>query len=386
MHFLLLFVFIIVIVVAIFIFIYCKRQNRRRQRLFEDDIIYFQLTELTDEWVRKKDEEENVRKNKKGKDYKRRNRKDNIYNKRRNKGKKQNNKRKTQENKQSKGENYQITHFTNILISVIIGRNQKKPIQQQIQILNQEINKLHKNNNLTNNQQQYYKNQQQQQLFKNQNNKAKLKSIPHVRQNIEISNPEVSLFVLKESLLREQNRELLRTSQEYSFGFDSIIGSFGSDQYCLKVRNTNLDYDKIVNGNQLLQQHLLDFQQQLSNSLDISIDQIEILGVSKRSFEISFNFQGNDMDSIYQQILKNKNERQRNSQINIIMEKLNIKSAKGVTLSSKDFNSSHNMSWDNFPKNEKRGPPNYRYDYYFPIGCYGFWLNIKEVVKEKGDD
>ncbi|CAK81267.1 unnamed protein product (macronuclear) [Paramecium tetraurelia] len=36
------------------------------------------------------------------------------------------------------------------------------------------------------------------------------------------------------------------------------------------------------------------------------------------------------------------------------------------------------MKWDSFQEKEERGPPEYRYDYYFPRGCYGFGLNIKK--------
>ncbi|CAK81269.1 unnamed protein product (macronuclear) [Paramecium tetraurelia] len=259
---------------------------------------------------------------------------------------------------------------------------QKQPIQQQIVTLNQEIQKLDNNNKLTNNQKQYYKHQFQQQLFTKLKDSGQAKSIPHIKQNIEASNPELALYVLKESLLRDQNRELLATSQQYSNGFDSILGAYGSDQSCLKVRNTNLDYDSIVNDTQLLEQHLLEFKQKLSNSLNISIDQIEILGVSKGSFEIKFQITGNKIDDIQQQIY-NKPEAQKflkeycNGKIEQVAY-FDKASASGAVLSSDDFNPSHNMSWDGFHEKEQRGPPYHRYDYYFPIGCYGFGLNVKK--------
>ncbi|CAK66803.1 unnamed protein product (macronuclear) [Paramecium tetraurelia] len=259
-----------------------------------------------------------------------------------------------------------------------------KPVQQQIQILNSEIKKIDNNNNLSNNKKQYYKHQYQQQLVQKLKDQGDAKSIPHVRQNIDSSNPEVALFVLKESLLRDQNRELLTTSQEYSFGFDSIIGSYGSEQSCLKVRNKKFDYDKIMNDNQILQQHLLDFQQKLSSSLNISIDQIEILGVSKGSFEISFNITGIDKDQILKEINDNKNAKKfLNEYCNGKVEYLQYfdsakNSAKGVTLSSDDFSPKYNRNWDGFHEKEQRGPSYHRYDYYFPRGCYGFGLNIKK--------
>ncbi|CAD8194885.1 unnamed protein product [Paramecium pentaurelia] len=266
----------------------------------------------------------------------------------------------------------------------------KQPIKQQIQTLNQEIIKIDNNNNATNIQKQFQKHQYQQQLFKKLKDSGEVKEIPHVKQNIEASNPEVALYVLKESLLRDQNRELLQTSKQYSFGFDSILGAYGSDQSCLKVRNTNLDYDTIVNDNQLLEKHLLEFKQKLSISLNISIDQIEILGVSKGSFEINFQITGKNIDEIQQEIKNNQNAQQfLNNYCNGKIEYLtyfdqaraaggNQAKELGVTLSSDDFNPSHNMSWDGFHEKEQRGPPYHRYDYYFPIGCYGFGLNVRK--------
>ncbi|CAD8203396.1 unnamed protein product [Paramecium octaurelia] len=180
-----------------------------------------------------------------------------------------------------------------------------KSIQQQIKILSQEIQKLDNINNITNEQKQYYKDLYQQQLFVKLKEQGETKSIPHVRQNIEASNYELMLYVLKEQLLRDQNRELLITTKQYSIGFSSIAGAFAQDQYYLKVRNTNLDFDKIVNDKQLLKQHLLEFKKKLSNSLNITSDQVEILGVSKGSFEIYFKIQGNNTDVIQQQIQNN---------------------------------------------------------------------------------
>ncbi|CAD8209648.1 unnamed protein product [Paramecium octaurelia] len=250
----------------------------------------------------------------------------------------------------------------------------KQSIQQQIQTLKQEIINLDNNDDLTNNQKQYYKHQYQQLLLTKLN---EVKQIPHVNQNIEASNPELALYVLKESLLRDQNRDQLLT-----FGVDSILGTFGSDQSCLKVRNTNLDYDSIVKDTQLLEQHIIEFKQKLSNSLNISIDQIEILGVSKGSFEINFQITGKNIDEIQNQI-KNKPQAQQflkeycNGKIEQIAY-FDQASANGVALSSDDFNPYYNKIWDGFPEKEQRGPSYHRYDYYFPRGCYGFGLNIKK--------
>ncbi|CAK87303.1 unnamed protein product (macronuclear) [Paramecium tetraurelia] len=190
-----------------------------------------------------------------------------------------------------------------------------------------------------------------------------------------------------------QNLELLVTSKKYSFGFDSIIGYYGQDQSCLKIRNTNLDYDKIVNDQQLLQQHLLEFKQKLSSSLNISTDQIEILGVSKGNFEISFNILGNDMKSISQQIQNNPEAKKflneycnGNVEYVAYFDQANIQS-KGVTLSFDDFKSFTQYEFGQLSrKKEQRGPPYHRYDYYFPIGCYGFGLNVEKQVKQYGND
>ncbi|CAD8207523.1 unnamed protein product [Paramecium pentaurelia] len=263
----------------------------------------------------------------------------------------------------------------------------KQPIKQQIQTLNQEIIKIDNNIIATYNQKQYYKHQYQQQLFKKLKDSGEVKQIPHVKQNIEVSNPEVALYVLKESLLRDQNRELLQTSKQYSFGFDSILGAYGSDQSCLKVRNTNLDYDTIVNDNQLLEKHLIEFKQKLSNSLNISIDQIEILGVSKGSFEINFQITGKNSDEIQQEIKNNPNAQKFlneycNGQVEYVAyfdntRTAGAKNSTGVALSSDDFNKEFNMTWDKLPEKEQRGPPYHRYDYYFPKGCFGLGLKLK---------
>ncbi|CAD8109964.1 unnamed protein product [Paramecium sonneborni] len=264
-------------------------------------------------------------------------------------------------------------------------------ISSEISILNSEIQKLKNNNNLTNNQKQYYIHKYQQQLFSKLKDQDQGKQIPHIKQIIEASNPELILYVLKEQLLRDQNRELLLTSKEYSFGFDSILGAYGQDQTCLKVRNTNLDFDQIVNDKQILKQHLLEFTQKLSNSLNVPIDQIEILGVSKGSFEISFQITGKNIEDIQQEIKSNKAASQfLNEYCNGKVEYVqyfnqaswdaynSAKSNLGMTLSSDDFNPSYNMSWDGFHEKEQRGPPDHKYDYYFPIGCYGFGLNVKK--------
>ncbi|CAD8209587.1 unnamed protein product [Paramecium octaurelia] len=372
-----------VIVVAILIFIYCKRQKESRERLLDEDRAYWWQREeqsiLLDEEKRIRKEQERKNQLEEEEEQKKKiKQQEEEQRKKIEQQEEEQKKIKQQEEDSKKKMKQQETiikqHFQPICQQTSQQEEiRKKPIQQQIQILNQEISKLDNNYNLTNNQKQYYKIKQ-----------GKVKSIPHVKQNIETSNPELALFVLKEQLLRDQNRELLTTSQEYSFGFGSIIGALGSDQACFKVRNTNLDYDKIVNDNQLLQQHLLEFKQKLSSSLNIPIDQVEILGVSKGSFEISFNITGNDPDSIQQQIKNNPNAKKfLNEYCNGKVEYLKYfdqasKSAKGVTLSFDDFNPSHNMSWEGFKEKEQRGPAQHRYDYYFPRGCYGFGLNVKK--------
>ncbi|CAD8195882.1 unnamed protein product [Paramecium pentaurelia] len=260
-------------------------------------------------------------------------------------------------------------------------------IQKQIEMLNQEIYQLDNNNNLTNNQIQYYKNQYQQQLIQKLKDLGQAKSIPEIKQNNE---DKILIYVLIESLLRDQNRELLITSQQYSFGFDSIIGAYGSDQSCLKVSYKNLDFDKIMNDNLLFEEHLLEFQQKLSISLNISIDQIEILGVSKERFEISFQIIRSNHEEIQQQINNSPNTQKfLNEYCNGQIEHVAYfdqaravvgdlkKGCSGVALSFEDFNPQFNMSWDNFNEKEQRGPPYHRYDYYFPRGCYGFGLKIK---------
>ncbi|CAK66724.1 unnamed protein product (macronuclear) [Paramecium tetraurelia] len=79
-----------------------------------------------------------------------------------------------------------------------------KSVEEQIDILNKELKQLDNNKNLTNNQKQYLQHQYQQQLITKLKDYGKTKSIPHVNQNIDVSNPELALFVLKESLLRDK--------------------------------------------------------------------------------------------------------------------------------------------------------------------------------------
>ncbi|CAK66727.1 unnamed protein product (macronuclear) [Paramecium tetraurelia] len=58
----------------------------------------------------------------------------------------------------------------------------------------------------------------------------------------------------------------------------------------------------------------------------------------------------------------------------------------GVTLSFDDFDPSQNMGLDGFRQKVQRGPPYHRFEYYFPIGCYGFGLNVDKYVKQYGND
>ncbi|CAD8099482.1 unnamed protein product [Paramecium primaurelia] len=245
-----------------------------------------------------------------------------------------------------------------------------KPAKEQIVILNEEINKIDNDKNLTNDQKQYYKNEYQQKLLTKLRESGDAKSIPHINQNIEISNPDL-LILIKRLKLRA--------------GFDSIIRVFGQDQSCIKVRNTDLDYDKIVNNEQLLEQTLIEFKGKLSTSLKIPFDQIEILGVSKGSFEISFQIKGKTIEEIQLEIQNNPNAQTfLNEYCNGIIEYLayfdlaKANSRSKVAISLNDFNPQYNMTWEGFKEKEQRGPFNNRYDYYFPKGCFGFGLNVKK--------
>ncbi|CAD8114254.1 unnamed protein product [Paramecium primaurelia] len=198
------------------------------------------------------------------------------------------------------------------------------------------------------------------------------------------------LYVLKEQLLRDLNIEVLKSDKIKSFGLDQVIRIFSQDQSCFKIRNEILDYDKIMEDKKLLEFHLVDFTQKLSNSLQIPIDQIEILGVSKGSFEINFLIKGKTYDEI-QQLIQNIPAAQiyLHKYCNGKIEYLTyfdyardtgeqLAKSSGIILSSDDFNPKYNMKWSNFKEKEQRGPPDHRYDYYFPRGCYGFGLDIKK--------
>lgn len=47
-------------------------------------------------------------------------------------------------------------------------------------------------------------------------------------------------------------------------------------------------------------------------------------------------------------------------------------------LSAKDFNPKYNMTWEGHTF-EKRGPPDHRYNYYFPVGWKGYALNTSSL-------
>ncbi|CAD8152198.1 unnamed protein product [Paramecium octaurelia] len=259
--------------------------------------------------------------------------------------------------------------------------SQQQEDEEKIVILNTELNKLKDNQALTKHQKEFYKAKYSQQLLENlsQTGKAKPISIPHVNQIINEENVDVLFYTLKESLLRDQNLELLKTDSSVYAGLQSLIGALGQDQGCLKFRTTQIDYNQLTTDDQFRNQYLSELKQKIAQNYNIKTDQVQVVAINKGSTEILLKIISSRVD------IENLKEDDIKFFKNVCGGSIDyynyfvqaVEKVK-VGLSYSDFNPHHNMRWDNFPKKEERGPPGYRYHYYFPKGCQGFGLKLDE--------
>ncbi|CAD8117344.1 unnamed protein product [Paramecium sonneborni] len=260
-------------------------------------------------------------------------------------------------------------------------------IKDQIEHLQKEIVFLdEKSIEISEDQRKYTKSKLKLQLMQvlSQSEHVQTIKIPQINQNIEINNKELMLYVLKETLARDQNREILMTDGIHSCGFDSIIGAFGQDQQCLRFRTTNVQYEQLISDVMVREQYLLNFKENVSKIYNVPLSDVIILDITKGSSVISFKIQNktdllNDLESM--KFL----EKNCNGQVDIhnYFVECNNQKKSGIGIKPQDFDHRYNMVWDGFKDFELRGPSDKRYEYYFPKGCQGFGLNIDKYGKDQ---
>ncbi|CAK86535.1 unnamed protein product (macronuclear) [Paramecium tetraurelia] len=279
--------------------------------------------------------------------------------------------------KQSNENNFAIIQYN---IQSEIRLKNKHSIKDQIEFLQSEITALDQiTDQLSEEQRKYRKSRLKLKLMQvlRQSEHVSTLSINHIGQKIEKENKELMLYVLKEALARDQNRELFMTDGIHSCGFDSIIGAFGQDQECLRFRTTQVEYEQLKSDCMLREEYLLNFQEKVSKIFKVSPSDVQILDITEGSSIISFKIQSK-ADLINEPESMEFLEKTCNGKVDIynyFFESKHNKSRQ-IGLSSKDFDSRYNMVWDGLRECQQRGPLNQRYDYYFPKGCYGFGLDI----------
>ncbi|CAD8113869.1 unnamed protein product [Paramecium sonneborni] len=280
----------------------------------------------------------------------------------------------------------------NIKRSIII---KQKPIDEQIIHLQTEIRKLdEEQDEITKEQKFYTKSQLKIELISllKQSQQGKSIIMPEINQRIEKDNPELMFYVLKECLARDQNRELLLTEQQFSCGFDSLIGVYGDDQECFKFRTQEVQYDQLIENDMFRDQYLTQFRENVSKILNICTSEVEILDIKKGSSIILFKIKSiKDLHNISKSLQFLEENLNGDIEIFNYFVKVQEMEKQGLGLSRNDFDSRFNMVWDHLLESEKRGPQDHRYDYYFPKGCYGYGLNIikygedQEWIKMNGN-
>ncbi|CAD8120901.1 unnamed protein product [Paramecium sonneborni] len=198
------------------------------------------------------------------------------------------------------------------------------------------------------------------------------------------------LYVLKESLLQSQQRNLIWIQKSYPGALTSLIGAYGSNQYCLQFKTEEINYQKFMENEQLRQDYLSNFKTQISKIFNINIDKVNILGFREGSLIIDFNIfedineifspENNDKLQFFQQICKGKIE-----YYNYYMDayKKQRHNQNIIGLSIDDFNPKFNMNWKMVGYYDNRGPQSKKYIYYFPKNCYGFGLNINKYSDDQ---
>ncbi|CAD8079314.1 unnamed protein product [Paramecium sonneborni] len=259
----------------------------------------------------------------------------------------------------------------------------QKPIEEQIVIIRDEIKSLEQRDDISSIKRKFYQSQLKSELVEKLEKigRAQIVQIPHMNQNLDISNPELMLYVLKESFAYDQNRKLLITNDEDSCGLESLISVYGKDQECLSFRSTDIEYETFCNDQEYRNSYIRTFQEKVSQIFQVPPSDIEMLDVAKGSTILRFTINGrSEIENNQEEIkfLENVCGGQ------ITFYNYFVKANQNhLSISLNDFDPKYNMSWNNFPEKEKRGPKNDQYDYYFPKGCYGFGLNINNL-KNKG--
>ncbi|CAD8156961.1 unnamed protein product [Paramecium octaurelia] len=263
----------------------------------------------------------------------------------------------------------------------------KHSIKDQIEHLQLEIADLDQyQEQISEEQKKYRKSKLKLQLTEalRQSEHASTISINQIGQKIEKENKELMLYVLKEALARDQNRELFMTDGIHSCGFDSIIGAFGQDQQCLRFRTTQVEYEQLKSDCMFREQYLLNFQENISKIFKVDPKEVQILDLTEGSSIISFKIKSK-ADLIDQPDSIEFLEKVCNGSVEIYNYFFECKrnKKKGIGLRNQDFDSRFNMVWDGFQESQKRGPLDQSYDYYFPKGCCGFGLDITKYGNDQ---
>ncbi|CAD8176758.1 unnamed protein product [Paramecium pentaurelia] len=249
----------------------------------------------------------------------------------------------------------------------------KHTIKEQIEHLQKEIQTLDQiSDEINEDQRKYRKSRLKLQLMQvlRQSEHVSSIKIPQIDQKIEVNNQELMLYVLKEALARDQNREIFMTDGINSCGFDSIIGAFGQDQYCLRFRTTEVEYQQLISDIMFREQYLLNFKENISKIWKVSPSDVVILDITKGSSIILFKIQSKgDLNNDPE--LMQFFEQNCNGKIDIYnyFVKCNEQKKSEIGIKLEDF--------------DHRGPPNYRYEYYFPKGCQGYGLNIDKYGEDQ---
>ncbi|CAD8085128.1 unnamed protein product [Paramecium primaurelia] len=153
--------------------------------------------------------------------------------------------------------------------------------------------------------------------------------IYHVNQLIEKSNIEVLFYVLMETKLQEEYRQLQKLKEQQCQLRDLIQTDFTQFKQISSIRDL---FVKPFNKNQI------NF---LENVCWCSVDYLNFFILANNSSQNKINF---CLD---------------------------------------DFDPSHNKNWKQHQEKQQRGPPTYKYDYYYPRQCQGFGLKIDKFGQDK---
>ncbi|CAD8127279.1 unnamed protein product [Paramecium sonneborni] len=165
-----------------------------------------------------------------------------------------------------------------IFVSQMIKQKVNQQQNRNLQIKN-KIKSLEQRDDISSIKRQFYQSQLKSELVKKLEKigKAQIVQIPHMNQNLEISNPELMLYVLRESLEQDQNRKHLITDCEDSCGLESLISVYGNDQECLSFRSSDIEYETFCNDQEYRNSYIRTFQEKVSQIFEVPSSDIEIL-------------------------------------------------------------------------------------------------------------